>query len=179
MWKRVLTHLNISLFWSKVWLEIHIMSSKYLTINEIITEVQKRHPGLVVNQNWGETGLFYNPQNQLSKGIYLLTFKEKDGKNDRSSCLNREGIFRMNLGISKNTFLQHFGRIPKRPEAGGIVDLEYDFSKSDTLLPHPIYIWMAWVCVLNPSEKTFRDLIPLIEEGYSLALNKYSKKKLS
>lgn len=148
-----------------------------LSKEEIIKIVLGRHKGLVINQNWGETGIFYNPENKLKKGIYLLTFKEKDGENDVSSHLNRGGHYRLNLGISKDTFMRLFGNIPARPKAGGVVEMDYDFSQSDTVIPHPIYAWMAWVCVINPSENTFKKLLPLIDEGYKLALDKYNRKK--
>ena len=79
-----------------------------MTKNEIIERVQEKFDGLVLNENWGEVGLFYNPTYKLSKGIYLLTFKEKDGANDKASNVNREGVFRLNLGISKETFIKRF-----------------------------------------------------------------------
>jgi len=154
------------------------MENKLITKEEIISLIINKYPGLVVNRNWGETGLFYNPKNKLKKGIYLLTFKEKDGANDKSSNLDRHGFFRLNLGITKKTFLEMFNYNPKRPSAGGVVDMNYDFSKENMIMPHPIYAWMSWVCVINPSEITFNKLLPLIEEGYKLALEKYANKKV-
>jgi hypothetical protein len=148
-----------------------------MTIDEIIIAIQKEYTGLVVKENWGETGLFYNPESRLKKGIYLLTFKEKDGKHDVSPNLKRKDIYRLNLGISKDTFLTLFEFIPKRPNVGGVVEMNFDFSQIDTIMPHPIYAWMAWICVLNPTEKTFQTLLlPLIQEGYLLAIEKYRKK---
>jgi len=52
-----------------------------LTKQQILDKIQNQFSGLAVNQNWGETGLFYNPELKLKKGIYLLTIKEKDGAN--------------------------------------------------------------------------------------------------
>ena len=57
----------------------------------------------MVDHNWGEMGVFYNPGKKLPKGIYILTFKEKDGPNDKASNVDRKGVFRLNLGISKTT----------------------------------------------------------------------------
>ncbi|MFR3755617.1 MAG: DUF6194 family protein [Enterocloster sp.] len=67
----------------------------------------------------GEKEGFYNPGNKLKRGVYVLTVKEKDGENDKSSILNRDGIYRVNLGIRKISFIQMFGSIPKRPCKGG------------------------------------------------------------
>ncbi|WP_330571520.1 DUF6194 family protein [Hominisplanchenecus murintestinalis] len=34
------------------------------------------------------------------------------------------------------------------------------------MVPHPVYAWMAWICALNPSEQTFEELKPYIQESY-------------
>ena len=36
----------------------------------------------VLVNSWGEKGIFYNPNNTLKRGVYILTVKEKDGEND-------------------------------------------------------------------------------------------------
>lgn len=149
---------------------------KAMTTDEIIQEVQNSFNGLVKNKNWGEVGLFYNPENKLSKGIYLLTFKEKDGANDKASSVNREDVYRLNLGISKESFCQLFGNKPKRPTAGQIIDMPFDFTELNKIMPHPVYCWMSWIFVLNPTKETFDKLFPLIEEAYNMALKKYEKK---
>jgi len=151
-----------------------------MKINDIIQITQKNHPGLLKNTNWGELGLFYNPEEKLKIGIYLMTFKEKDGEHDSASKLDRGGLYRLNLGISKETFIKIFGTIPKRPRAGEVItmDIEFDFTKIDTIMPHPVYGWMSWISVINPSQKTFEMLKPLIAEGYKLAVEKYKRKKL-
>ena len=53
--------------------------------------------GTVLMNSWGETGVFYNPGHVLKRGIYVLTIKEKDGKNDQASQLDRPGMYRVNL----------------------------------------------------------------------------------
>lgn len=134
--------------------------------------------GTVLVESWGERGIFYNPEGRLKRGVYVLTVKEKDGDNDKASGLDREGIYRVNVGVRKNTFIQLFGPVPNRPGKGGVVDMPFDFSAVDQILPHPVYAWMGWVCALNPSEQAFQGLKPLIQEGYEYAKEKYRKKKL-
>ena len=148
-----------------------------MTSEEIITYCVQNLPDIVLVNSWGEKGIFYNPNHTLKRGIYVLTIKEKDGENDKASKLNRENIYRVNIGIRKETFIRLFGKTPKRPSKGGIVDLPFDFTKLDVLLPHPVYAWMSWICVLNPSEQTFEKLIPLIQEAYTFATEKYRKRK--
>jgi hypothetical protein len=157
--------------------EVGDMEDKVLTIDESIQIITNKYSGLVVNKNWGEIGLFYNPENKLKKGVYLLTFKEKDGSNDKSSNLNRnKDLYRLNLGISKETFIKLFGCIPSRPQAGKVIDMKYDFTLENTIMPHPVYGWMSWIGVINPTESTFKTILPLIDEGYKLCIKKYNKR---
>lgn len=137
----------------------------------------KNLEGTVLVSSWGEQGIFYNPEGRLKRGVYVLTVKEKDGENDKGSNLDREEVYRVNLGIRKNTFLRMFHKIPGRPAKGGIVDMRYDFSAINQVLPHPVYAWMGWICIMNPTKETFEELKPLIEEAYEFAKEKYKKRK--
>lgn len=129
--------------------------------------------GIVPVAAWGETSFFYNPGRALPRGVYFATLKAKDGDNDRASNLNRPTVFRLNIGISKPTYRSLIGPPPTRPAAGGVVKTGHDFTVLDTLLPHPIYGWMAWVSVLNPSRATFESVKPLLAEAYALAAAKF------
>lgn len=147
-----------------------------LSVKSIINKLQEKYPGLNSIQSWGETMLVYNPDDLLKRGVYFCTFKEKDGENDSSSKLSRDGVFRMSFGISKQRFLEHFGRSFQRPPKGGIIQGDYDFTLCDRLTPHPVYGWMSWVAVINPSEKTFEEIEELLQESYLLAVEKYQKR---
>jgi hypothetical protein len=120
--------------------------------------------------------LFYNPGNLFPKGVYLLSFKGKDGPNDSASNVNRPSIYRLNLGIARATFIEIFGSLPQRPPAGQVVQTGHDFQQLDKIMPHPVYGWLAWIGVLNPSPVTFEKLKPLIEEAYRLAVKKFDKR---
>lgn len=87
----------------------------------------------------GEQGVFYNPGHKFKRGIYVLIVKEKDGPNGRASRLDRPGVFRVNLGVGKDTFRRLFGLRPARPPRGGVIGMDVDFTARDALLPHPIY----------------------------------------
>jgi len=144
--------------------------------NHIIERIETEFSGIVPKTSWGETSLFYNPDFLLPNGVYFCTVKEKNGDNDQASDLDREGIFRISFGISNESFVRLFGAKPKRPSKGGIVDTNHNFGKLDELMPHPIYGWMSWVQILNPSYSTFESIFPLIEEAHSRAVIKFKKK---
>lgn len=82
--------------------------------------------------------------------------------NDDASDLNRPGVYRLNVGVGRETFRSLFGTYR--------ADAEYDHTALDRVMPHPEYGKMYWLCVLNPSEATFRDVRPLLAESYAMAV---------
>lgn len=143
----------------------------------IVSCITNKFEGVEPKMSWGEISLFYNPGKALPNGVYFATLKEKDGENDKSSQLDRPQAFRLSLGIGKGLYSQHFGIIPQRPSKGGIVDTGHDFSVFDTFMPHPIYAWMGWACILNPSSDSLNHLWPEIYSAYGLAVDKFKKRK--
>lgn len=144
-----------------------------LTVDDILSKVTHSFEGINLKPSWGETSLFYNPDQSRVNGTYFLTIKENDGENDKSSKLCRDGVFRLSFGISETSFIARFGAKPVRPNKGGIIDGNYDFSALNYLTPHPIYGWMKWVAVLNPKDKILKEIWPLVNESYAIAVNKF------
>ena len=134
------------------------------------------YDGLIPKDSWGEKSFFYNPGRASPHGTYFFTIKSKDGDNDKASQLDRAEVYRLNFCVSKPTFEKLFGQKFARPAKGEIIKADFDFSKTDTLSPHPIYGWMSWVAVLSPSAATFERAKPLIDESYALAVKRMSKK---
>ena len=144
--------------------------------SEIAEAIVSRLPGIVPKTSWGETALFYNPDKLLPNGVYFCTIKDHDGENDRSSNLNREGIFRVAIGLNAETYVRLFGPKPSRPEKGGIVNSGHDFTRINELMPHPVYAWMGWAQILSPSRERFDEILPLIAEAHTVAMEKFNKK---
>jgi hypothetical protein len=75
---------------------------------------------------------------------------------DRPSSLDRPGVYRLNIGVSKATFESAVGSVANP-----------DYSALDQLMPHPVYAPQHWVCILNPSDPTFADVVrPLLDEAH-------------
>lgn len=125
---------------------------------------------------YGETTFFYNPMLKLPNGVYFATLKEADGPNDRSSNLSREGVFRLSFKPLISTYTDLCGERPHRPRKGEVVDLDLDFTELNTFLPHPIYSWMGWMMILNPSYSKLESVIKLLNESYSQAKDKFEKR---
>jgi hypothetical protein len=88
---------------------------------------------------------------------------------DRVSNLDRPGVYRLNIGVSRSTFRSLFGSA--RVDLGAC-----DFTALDTLMPHPDDAAQSYLCVLNPSEETFQKLQPLLAEAYQLAVRRAARK---
>ncbi len=88
---------------------------------------------------------------------------------DTASDLNRPGVFRLNIGVSKTTYLSLFGSPSGRPGSNGVVETGHDFTAINQIMPHPIYAGMFWICVLSPSETTFEKVKPFLAEAYTRA----------
>ena len=146
------------------------------TPDSIIAHLLDRFEGTRVVEAWGERSIFYNPGLMLPRGVYFATIKEKDGENDKASHLDRAGVFRFNVGTTKPLFLERFGPPPSRPGKGCVVNGPWDFTAADTLTPHPVYGWMSWVAVLNPSNDTLKDLSEIVEAAFSKAKVSFEKK---
>lgn len=145
-------------------------------ITNISDYLATTYDGLVPTSTWGELSYFYNPERKLPRGTYFCTIKEKDGDNDQGSNLNRDGIFRLNFGLPPKAFEDVFGPRPARPAKSQTIEGPWDFTELDMLMPHPIYGWMGWVCVLSPNAPTFDTIKPLLAVAYLHSLQGYNKR---
>jgi len=124
---------------------------------------------------WGDRFFYYQPANAKvdPHRFPFATIVTHDYAGfDESSNLNRPGVFRLNVGVGKETFAQLFGPAASTPHG---VAGTYDFAALDQLLPHPAYGRMHWVCVLCPSETTFERIKPLLAEAYAIVVKRSTK----
>ena len=113
---------------------------------------------------WGDTFFIFDPNHDLpdTRRFPFATIVTKDYAGfDELSDLDRPGVFRLNIGVSKRTFDSMFG------ETGA-----NDFTALDVLMPHPLYGKNHFVCVLNPSDETFESVKPLLAEAYAIAVDR-------
>ena len=142
-------------------------------MDELLNCILKKYSNINKIEAWGETSLFYNP-GKLKRGIYFCTFKIKDGPNDKDSNLNRKNTFRFNFQISKENFIKFFKKIPKRSQK----NTGFNYEVIDQLTPHPVYAWMQWVSIINPSILSIKKFEYLIHEAYLKCMDKYNEKNL-
>lgn len=120
---------------------------------------------------WGDTFFIHDPKSNLepAQRFPFATIVTKDYEGfDCASNLNRPGVFRLNIGITRETFRSLFGENNNTDAP--------DFAALDKVMPHPAYGKMFWICVLNPSEATFKTLHPLLTEAYNLSVSRFAKR---
>ena len=80
----------------------------------------------------GNTFFFYDPERKFP----FATLVTNDAY-DQASNLNRPSVFRLNIGISKQTYQSLFGtQVSLSAESGG--ESGYDFTALDQVMPHPV-----------------------------------------
>ena len=122
----------------------------------------------------GDTFFYHDPQHNLdpTRQLPFATIVTKDYADfDNTSQLNRPDVFRLNIGVSRDTFRVLFGYAPGEDDTQGT---DYDFATLDRLMPHPVYAPQSWMCVLNPSLETFEAVKPLLAEAYSRAATRHA-----
>jgi hypothetical protein len=130
--------------------------------SSVVEYITKTFPDAETSTAYGYTFFFYKSDRKLP----FATLISSDQEYDRVSNLDRPGVFRLNIGISKKTFQSLFGTAK--------VDVSnYDFSALDVIMPHPEYAQHHFVCVLSPGEATFERVRPLLAEGYEIAARRY------
>lgn len=144
-----------------------------MDLDAIIDYIGRTFKGTQIDEDSENRFFSYipDPDVQLSGWTPFATLVANDAY-DEFSQLNRHDVFRLNIGVKPETYRKMFGKQPS-PREPETVAQGRDFAALDQIMPHPIYAAMSWVCVLNPSEKTFRVVQPLLEEAYRLAVRRY------
>ena len=125
--------------------------------------ITKTFPEVETTTAFGYTFFFYRSDRKLP----FATLTSSDQDYDRISNLDRPGVFRLNIGVSKQTFQSLFGTA--RADVNS-----YDFTTLDIIMPHPEYAQQHFICVLSPSEMTFERLRLLLAEAYDMAVRRYT-----
>jgi len=144
----------------------------------LLEYIEKKFPGVeVVIHEAGGVFFFYDPDRNTPPKLKMpfATLLNNDNY-DRASNLSRPSIFRLNIGVSKDTYRSLLGDQPAFPENGGYVDTGHDFTTLDQIMPHPEYASASWICVLNPGDKTLKAVCGLLAEAYDLAVARYENR---
>lgn len=120
--------------------------------------------------NWGNRFFFVGADRM--RPFATIVLRNMPGF-DEDSNLDRPGVFRLNIDLSREEFERQFGYPPRkftdhRPE--------FDFSEADRLMPHPIYGTQGWACILNPTPRR-QDIDQLIRHSHQRALRSEDRRQ--
>jgi Family of unknown function (DUF6194) len=121
--------------------------------DEITSWITTTYPETVVAQALGATFFSLDASHWPNFATIVTTDEHDVGT---PSDLARDGVFRLNIGVGRETFLRLVGSVT-----------EPDYAALDTMLPHPVYAKQRWIAILNPSRRTFDGVLkPLIAEAH-------------
>ena len=108
----------------------------------------------VMQGNW----FFFSGTDRQIPVITLMSNAAYDSHSD----LERPSVYRLNIGVGGTTFTN----LLRGRDASSAID----YTEFDRILPHPEYGGAKWVCVVNPSEDTFAEVVrPLLAEAHARA----------
>lgn len=98
----------------------------------------------------------------------FATLIASDQEHDRFSDLDRPGVYRLNIGVSQETFQSLFGTAKVDPA-------RYDYTALDVIMPHPEYAKQNFICVLSPGEATFEKVRLLLAAAHKIAAKRFAR----
>ena len=110
-----------------------------MTEDDIAQYIAGTFAGVETATNFGYFFFFYGSDHKLP----FATLASSDSVYDNVSNLDRPGVFRLNIGVTKQTFRSLFG-------TNAVGESSYDLTALDCIMPHPHYAGQHFICVLNP-----------------------------
>jgi len=114
-------------------------------------------------ENLGYTFFFVGDDHRIP----FVSIAHSDNEFDDVSNLDREGVFRVNIGVSKETFNNLFDQ----SDSANI-----DYSVLNVFLPHPHYSRQRFICILNPGDDNAEATKRLMVEAHSIAEARVQRK---
>ncbi|MEU8887723.1 DUF6194 family protein [Streptomyces sp. NPDC048442] len=147
---------------------------------QIITAVRGLDGALVVTPQqgddfpelvWGDAFFFYAPDGRMPKNVQpYATIVTKNYPDDTASDLDPADRWRVNVHVDRATFWELTGEEP------GALARPRDHAAADTVLPHPVYGALGWVCVVNPAEVATDTVVRLLRGAHDAARTRFARR---
>lgn len=131
--------------------------------SSVIHTITTSFPDVETTEALGFTFFFYKSE----RNFPFATFVAADTDHDKFSDLDRPGVYRLNIGVSRETFESLFG-------AGEVDTSRYNYTALDVIMPHPEYAAYHFICVLSP-ESTWEQVRGLLAEAHGMAARRYER----
>ncbi|MEE6260458.1 DUF6194 family protein [Plantactinospora sonchi] len=149
-----------------------------MNIDELTRHICDTFDGVNVLEASGDRYFLYDPDRDLppERQLPWATIMTAD-RYDSVSELDRPDTYRLNLGLTKATYVARFGPPPTGRDERGVWRTGVDYAATDVLMPHPEYATQYWVCVVNPGAASLPEVRELLHEAYGFAARKYANQR--
>ncbi len=122
-------------------------------LDEVLQLIRDAYPDAVVAQI--DSAAFYSLDEKHWPNFATVVWTDEHDEGAPSN-LAREGVYRVNVGVDRETFQRLVGSMT-----------DPDYAAFDRFVPHPVYARQRWISIVNPSHETIRiTLMPLIAAGH-------------
>ena len=145
----------------------------------LLHAIDRQLPGIVTTTDSNDWYLFYDPDGVTvpERRFPFCTLMTGD-RYDAASRLDRDpATYRVNLEAGRRSYEDLFGPAPRQPAGYAVIDTGFDYTVTDTLLPHPFYAPLHWVCVVNPGQRTVGTLALLLDRAHGSARRRYDNRQ--
>ena len=122
-------------------------------LDEMLNLIRDAYPDAVVAEI--DSAAFFSLDEKHWPNFATVVWTDEHDEGAPSN-LAREGVYRVNVGVDRETFQRLVGEMT-----------DPDYAAFDRFVPHPVYAKQRWISILNPSRETVREtLMPLIQQGH-------------
>ena len=122
-------------------------------LDEMLNLIRDAYPDAVVAEI--DSAAFFSLDEKHWPNFATVVWTDEHDEGAPSN-LAREGVYRVNVGVDRETFQRLVGGMTNP-----------DYAAFDRFVPHPVYAKQRWISILNPSRETVREtLMPLIQQGH-------------
>ena len=154
---------------------VHLAADDLGDAAAMLRAVERELPGLVSTEGAGDWYVFYDPDGVTvpEQRFPFCTILTGD-RYDAASRLDRDAsTYRVNVGADRAAYEELFGPAPRVPAGMQVIDTGFDYTATGTLMPHPFYAPLHWICVVNPREHMTGVLATLLERAHDQARRRY------
>lgn len=126
-----------------------------MTAQDWENHILSTFPEAQAEENFGYRMFFVRD----GRKVPFVSIAETDNQYDDVAGLNREGLFRVNIGIGRAAFKRIFP----------VERTEVDFGETNSFLPHPHYANQGYICILNPESENIFETEKLIALSWEQA----------
>ncbi|MFF7892281.1 DUF6194 family protein [Streptomyces sp. NPDC007907] len=120
---------------------------------------------------WGDAFFYYAPDGRMPENTQPYgTIITKNHPDDTACELDPPGRWRVNIHVGRVTFQELIGEDPRA------ISRPPDYTATDTVMPHPVYGALGWICVVNPAEGTTDTVVRLLHSAHETARARFARR---